>query len=515
MESNALNPRRRPSHVRENSTAGPDRPFLVKRNRGKSREQARVLSDDDNTPMSRGENRRRKKKTFSSSLNIPSTSSHHPGLSVDPIVERTHKPHKYKHDVSRTFPDATSLARTASREGRRPSTKVPSVAAASDDEAGPQASYSGPIATMEFNRMKKELETLKKQATVQKRTIEKQANTIMSLENDLLSMRQTQKEQLSQMDALKMKSRQSDELASNIEGSLQCQICIDTLTKPFALYPCGHVLCQGCLQDWFRNAPVPQDEMEMDEPLPLILRKKTCPFCRTVIRSRPLPLFVLKSLLSILATARPKNATDVLRPSPPPDLEDPWAEIFPQLQCDSESGAEDDDYSDGWPLDVMYDDDEDEDEEVLQGYDNTSDDEYEGEWVMPGWEPPAHRAATPLDPEPATDMLLRRGATYGMIEMYDVQYSHEEGLSALVDDTCLYLGWNIEIAEEDEDGERFIVWCLGDMETHPHRWFFSDHGHRHRLIRREALEEYNSTDSENWIGTDDDDDDDDVDAGDD
>ncbi|KAI9440784.1 hypothetical protein H4582DRAFT_2074572 [Lactarius indigo] len=525
MESSALNHRRRPSHVRENSTAGPDRPFLVKRNRGKSREQARMLSDDDNTPMSRGENRRRKKKTFSSSPNIPSTSGHHPGPSVDPIVERAHKSHKYKHDVSRTFPDATSLARTISREGRRPSTKVPSVAAASDDDAGPQASYSGPIATMEFNRMKKELETLKKvcpflylpllrptngthgiyPASNGSKENDRKASKcgldwsppsppsifylsdigirLMSLENDLLSMHQTQKEQLSQMDALKTKFRESDELASNIEGSLQCQICIDTLTKPFALYPCGHVLCQGCLQDWFRNAPVPQDEMEMDEPLPLILRKKTCPFCRT-------------------------NPTDLLRPSPPPDLEDPWAEIFPQLQSDSESGAEDDeDYSDGWPLDVMYDDDDDdEDEDLFQGYDNTSDDEYEGEWVMPGWEPPAHRAATPLDPEPATDMLLRRGATYGMIEMYDVQYSHEEGLSALVDDTCLYLGWNIEIAEEDEDGERFVAWCLGDTETHPHRWFFSDHGHRHRLIRREALEEYNSTDSENWIGTDDDDD---------
>ncbi len=197
METNASIPRRRPSHVRENYTVGPDRPFLVKRNRGKSREQARILSDEDNTPMSRGENRRRKKKTFSSSPNIPSTSGHHPGPPADAVVERTHKSHKYKHDVSRTFPDATSLARTTSREGRRPSTKAPSVAAASDDEAGPQASYSGPIATMEFNRMKKELETLKKvclflcashlrpiielmasiqQATAQKRTIEKQAS---------------------------------------------------------------------------------------------------------------------------------------------------------------------------------------------------------------------------------------------------------------------------------------------------------------------------------------------------
>jgi len=162
----------------------------------------------------------------------------------------------------------------------------------------------------------------------------------------------------------------------------------------------------------------------------------------------------------------------------------------------------------------MYDDDdddEDEDEEAFQGYDNTSDDEYDGAWVMPGWEPPVHRAGTPLDPEPATDMLLRRGATYGMIEMYDVQYSHEEGLSAVVDDDmCLYLGWNIETAEEDEDGEHFIAWCLGDMEAHPDRWALSDHGNRHRLIRRDALEEYNTTDTENWIGTDGEDEDEDA-----
>jgi hypothetical protein len=179
MESNTSIPRRRPSHVRENYAVGPDRPFLIKRNRGKSREQTRLLSDDDNTPMARGDNRRRKKKIFSSSPNIPSTSGHHPGPSTDAshaIVERTHKSHKYKHDVSRPFPDPTSLARTASREGRRPSTKASSVAAASDDDAGLQANQSGPIATMEFSRMKRELETLKKQATAQKRTIEKQAN---------------------------------------------------------------------------------------------------------------------------------------------------------------------------------------------------------------------------------------------------------------------------------------------------------------------------------------------------
>ena len=254
--------------------------------------------------------------------------------------------------------------------------------------------------------------------------------------------------------------------------------------------------------------------MNVDEPLPLVLRKKTCPFCRAVIRSRPLPLFVLKNLLSILAKGKSKGAAAVSGTSPPPDLEDPWAEIFPSQRSDSDSDAEDDedeDYSedDYWaPFDVTYDDTE--DVEGLQEYDDTSDDEYEGEWVSPSWEPPAQRAATPLDPEPHTDALLRRGATYGMIETYDMQYTHQQGLTALVDELCLSLGWNIELTDEDEDGERFISWCLEDMEMRPYRWSFDDHGHIHRLVRRNALEEYDSTDSENWIGIEDEDEDEDI-----
>jgi hypothetical protein len=280
-----------------------------------------------------------------------------------------------------------------------------------------------------------------------------------------------------------------------------------------SLSPCGHVLCQGCLQDWFRNAPVPQDEMNVDEPLPLTLRKKTCPFCRAVIRSRPLPLFVLKNILSVLAKAKSRGATSVSETSPPPDLEDPWAEIFPSpAQSDSESDAEDEDEdlsdNDYWaPFDVMYDDDA-EDVEGLQEYDNTSDDEYEGEWVMPIWQRPARRSVTPLDPEPGTDTLLRRGATYGMIETYEMQYTHQEGLMALVDGLWLHLGWNIELADEDEDGERFIAWCLEDMEIRPYRWSIQDDGRAYRLVRPDTLEEYDSTESENWIGVDDEDDED-------
>jgi len=77
---------------------------------------------------------------------------------------------------------------------------------------GPQPSYSGPIASMEFNRMRRELELLKKQSTAHTKTIEKQANTIMSLQNELRTMHQTHKEQASQIDVLEMKTKQVDEV---------------------------------------------------------------------------------------------------------------------------------------------------------------------------------------------------------------------------------------------------------------------------------------------------------------
>ncbi|KAI9510015.1 hypothetical protein F5148DRAFT_1147846 [Russula earlei] len=455
---------------------------------------------------SRGERYRRMKKHASSSFATPSNPGIRSGLSG---VERSQNPSRQKRGISRSFTYATSNTtrsiprgrKELSREGKISSTNTPNIIAASDDEAAPP-NYSSP---MELNRMKRELEALKKQAASHNKTIEKQANTISSLKNELRSTLQAHNEQRSRIDMLEARTSHAEELTSNIEGTLQCQICIDTLTKPFALSPCGHVLCQGCLQDWFRNAPVPQDEMNVDEPLPLVLRKKTCPFCRATIRSRPLPLFILKSLLSVLAKGRSRGGNGSLRPSPPPDCVDPWAEIFP-LRSDSESDVEDDDeeYSDGdnWAaFDVMYDDAE--DDEGPQDYDDTSNDDYEGEWVAPSWEPPSNRAVTSLDQEPDTDVLLRRGATYGMIETYDMQYTHQEGLSAFVDDMCLYLGWNIELTDDDEDGERFIAWCLEDMEIRPYRWSFEDHGHARRLVRRDALEEYGSTDSENWLGIED------------
>jgi hypothetical protein len=156
--------------MRENHAPGPDRPFLVKRHREGSREQAHIASDDDEIPTSRGEKHRRKKKQGPSTFNIPSGSGSRPGIPADTSADRAQRPAKQKHGPSRPSTDVPPNVvrpvprgrREVSHEGKVSLAKAPNAVAAADDEVGSQPSYSGPIATMEFNRMKRELETFKK-----------------------------------------------------------------------------------------------------------------------------------------------------------------------------------------------------------------------------------------------------------------------------------------------------------------------------------------------------------------
>ena len=169
MESSLTVSRRRPpSHMRDHPIE-PDRPFLVKRHRDGSRERAHILSDDEDVHTTKGEKHRRKKKHPATTVNPPSSSGPRPGLSTDTYVERPQKSSRQKQGTSRSFTDiSTTVARSmlrgkkeVSRDGKQSSAKTSAVAI-SDDEVGPQPSYSGPIATMEFNRMRRELESLKK-----------------------------------------------------------------------------------------------------------------------------------------------------------------------------------------------------------------------------------------------------------------------------------------------------------------------------------------------------------------
>jgi hypothetical protein len=153
--------------MRDGHPIEPDRAFVVKRHRDGSREQAHILSDDEDIPTTKGEKHRRKKKHPATSVNLPSSSGPRSGLSTDTYVERPQKPSRQKQGTSRSFNDvSTTVARRGrkevSRDGKQSSSKASNAVAISDDEVGPQPSYSGPIAAMEFNRMRRELESLKK-----------------------------------------------------------------------------------------------------------------------------------------------------------------------------------------------------------------------------------------------------------------------------------------------------------------------------------------------------------------
>ncbi|KAJ7157378.1 hypothetical protein C8R46DRAFT_1114308 [Mycena filopes] len=72
---------------------------------------------------------------------------------------------------------------------------------------------------------------------------------------------------------------------SEVDASLVCLICVDRLTQPYTLAPCGHTFDLECLQGWFRAAhPSPADE-ELAETLDprgalfTLRRRKFCPLC--------------------------------------------------------------------------------------------------------------------------------------------------------------------------------------------------------------------------------------------
>ncbi|KAG2159414.1 uncharacterized protein EDB93DRAFT_287119 [Suillus bovinus] len=113
---------------------------------------------------------------------------------------------------------------------------------------------------------------------------------------------------------------------NNVCQTLTCQICLDVMYKPYALAPCGHVACYDCLVQWF-NAP-PADNRPAP---PAIVRKKTCPHCRAVVRDRPAEIWTIKNLAHLVGKSGLTNVPQHLEAQAnvdrPADT-DPWDGIF-------------------------------------------------------------------------------------------------------------------------------------------------------------------------------------------
>lgn len=402
-----------------------------------------------------------------------------------------------------------SRSRDASQHASR---KTASPEPRDDDSESQRSTYCGPLAMADFSRMRHELEILKREKSQSKKTIIKQSKVIDELRKELSGLKKAESDKAKEVEIMRKQAKKVDDVVANFEATLTCPICTDVLTKPHGLSPCGHVLCQSCLQEWFRSAPVDDDDMYDDEDPPsLIYRKKTCPSCRAAIRSRPIPLFLVKAIVADVEKAKaPANAPR--HPSPPrEDDSDPWSDIFPDdLGGGWYADADEHDEDDEEDVDDDYDDDDDDDNWSFDGYGTGEDEErYEGIYEHARWQPPRVYVEQDnfafMDDMDAADLaMLRRGATLQMIDLFSMSYSHATGLKALVDEyTTVYLGWNIDLHPEDESGEEFMDWIARDMVERPERWEVMEDllGNRTawKLVPEEEDEDdYYTSDSEAW-----------------
>ncbi|KAF5353152.1 hypothetical protein D9758_008739 [Tetrapyrgos nigripes] len=359
-------------------------------------------------------------------------------------------------------------------------------------------SFTGSLAAAEFERLKKENESLKK-------SVKKQTKKIEEMKAQIQAGKTVKREHEDQVRTLKSKVQNNEEFIASMESALQCQICMDTYYKPFALAPCGHVYCLSCLQDWFKKAPASGDDMDidpeqLDDPDYILSRQKTCPSCRGVITRRPAPLFMVNNIVSAfrkakgLPTSLPLPSSNAVgagalasvlsrrSTSPLVGDEDPWDGIFYE-----DVDSEEDDMEDEMESEYMYgymfgDDDEfysgeesydgdagfyghsdeeiEEDEESSSGDDEDHDDSY----VYPRWEPPSFVRGRNRAPNDSAHLaLVRRGCTEWMINRFHLEYIHGNGLIAYLhsfsvnelddpvpDDISpdsmnrLFLGWNVQ-----------------------------------------------------------------------
>jgi len=138
--------------------------------------------------------------------------------------------------------------------------------------------------------------------------------------------------------------------------------------KPYALAPCGHITCYGCLVRWFTAPQNPQQQNAnaadpQQDSIEHILnsaavrngtfmrRRKTCPICRAVVQDRPIEMWGIKSMVAALVRS---ELTDLPAPAAevdPPiaaagqsanngrDNNDPWRNVFRRVGARNNFGA--------------------------------------------------------------------------------------------------------------------------------------------------------------------------------
>jgi len=340
---------------------------------------------------------------------------------------------------------------------------------------------------------------LEKELDAARRLAGERANEIETLKKEVYEHREKFRIQAAQID----KQKKSEETLSTAQSHLQCQICLELLNKPFALSPCGHVLCQNCLQSWFRDAPT-QDGEEGEEggAIHPLYRKKFCPCCRTRIVLRPIPVFVLKNLIGPF----PREGA---QPDEVDGDEDPWEGIFFEQRSSADLEDDEDDYESAESDEEEYEDpygteyqsdassadgrfmvneeyfsgeegvDGDFDDEEEEEEDGSADLEIDSDvelYNFPEWSAPYYRDE--IDQYRFVNLtrteleLLQRGANIGMIDNYNMTINRDFGIVVRTEDGTYVLGWNIaKPGPTDVVGENFMDWVKSDIVMSPSMWY--------------------------------------------
>ena len=276
---------------------------------------------------------------------------------------------------------------------------------------------------------------------------------------------------------------------------------------------------------------------ELEDPQYILMRSKTCPSCRAVMKHRPVPVFMIKSVVAVLKKTKSPHASPRGRHNND-DEDSPWKGIFASSEEEEEDEEdEEEDEEDGGGSPLESDSDEyggwyhhSHIEQFEAAAEDSAATESDGEddvyhdanlYTLPRWAPPSVSIS---DYDDWTAKLLQRGCTRDMLQRFDVSYSHESGIVVALrslqylhdnhedvedaDKHRVFLGWNIALAPDDPDGEIFLYEILREIEECPERWRLTRtpglpyRRDARRLVLVDEAEEFDITDTEAWIDSD-------------
>ncbi|GLB37303.1 putative RING-type zinc-finger [Lyophyllum shimeji] len=158
---------------------------------------------------------------------------------------------------------------------------------------------------------------------------------------------------------------------SQLEDSVNCEVCTLRMWFPYILPECGHTFCQSCLQDWFSSTLAQfmntHPHYDLNDPAPYLRQfqammhnrhilhnphtaayfaqfqqqtpqpQYTCPTCREPVKNRPVEDFTLKAIVRTVADAtgeesprKQGNSGRGKATAPVSRKDDLWAGYFPR-----------------------------------------------------------------------------------------------------------------------------------------------------------------------------------------